>query len=63
MDVTKARAIIDLALGLKHYEWNRINQMVEQAFRNAEARLEFTPEIAGSALDMLELEEGIKNDG
>lgn len=58
MNEDKARAIIDLAMGLKHYEWNRINQAVEQAFKKAEARIEFTPELAQSAGTLLGLEEG-----
>lgn len=58
MDANKARKIIDLALGLKHYEWNKINHLVEQAFKKAEAEIELTPELAQSAKAPLEIEEG-----
>lgn len=58
MDKQKANTIIEMAVGMKHSEWQRIADAVERKFRDAEARIYFTEEMAWGAAELIELADG-----
>lgn len=37
----KAKMIIELAEGLTHVQWNRINHLIERTFEDKEAKITF----------------------
>lgn len=56
MDVKKAQAVFDAAVGLKYWEWRAIADMIDREFHATQATVQLSEAAANDALYRLRIE-------